>query len=116
MKPWTRDDTKHWIAALEGRLDDISFYLDRTTKWCDDNYIENERTIFMCCFLTCIWVSQMREEDITFVELMEILGVDHATDGDFEEKFYELDPEYLELDHEELLEKAVEKLGNDWDD
>ena len=114
MKPWTRDDTKSWIEALEDRLADISFYLDRTTKWCEDNYIDNEKTIFMCCFLTCIWVSQMRGESITFLELMELLGVD---DGEgFEEKIYELDPQYLDLDHEELLEKAVAKLGDDWED
>jgi hypothetical protein len=116
MRPWTRDDTKCWIEALEGRLEDITYYLDRTTKWCENNYVENDKTVFMCCFLTCIWVSQMRGESISFIELMEILGIDDVVEHKFEEKFYELDPEYLELDHEELLQQAVEKLGYDSDD
>lgn len=112
MKPWTRDDTKNWIDNLEGRLDDIAFYLDKTTNWCDENYIDDERTIFMCCFLTCIWVSNLRGESITYVELMELLGIDEV--DVLEEKIYELDPEYLDLTHIELLTKAVDVLGDKW--
>ena len=114
MTPWTREDTKCWIEALEGRLEDITFYLDRTTQWCEDNYIYDERTVFMCCFLTCIWVSQLRGEDITYIELMELLGVEQAQD--LEEKIFELDDEYLGLEHDQLLIAAVAKLEkDDWD-
>ncbi len=115
MKPWTRDDTKNWIDSLEGRLDDIAHYLELTSEWCDENCIEDDRTVFMCCFLTCIWVSQLRGESITYIELMEMLGIDEVED--LEEKIYELDPEYLDLTHIELLSKAVKVLGNNgWDD
>lgn len=114
MTPWTRDNTREWIDALEGRLYDITYYLDRTLEWCDENDIEDERTIFMCCFLTCIWVSQLRGEPITYVELMEMLGVEEFESP--EEKFYELDSEYVDLEHEELLTKAVEKLDGTWND
>jgi hypothetical protein len=114
MKPWTRDDTKCWIEVLEGRLDDINYYLDRTTQWCEENYIENERTVFICCFLTCIWVSQLRGEDITYIELMELLGIEDIET--LEEKIFSLDAEYLELEHDELLKEAVAKLEKDqWD-
>jgi hypothetical protein len=114
MRPWTREDTKCWIEALEGRLEDITYYLDRTTQWCDDNYVYDERTVFMCCFLTCIWVSQLRGEDITYIELMELLGVEQAQD--LEEKIFELDEEYLDLEHDQLLKAAVAKLEkDDWD-
>lgn len=114
MRPWTRDDTKNWIVSLEGRLDDIAHYLDLTTEWCDENFIDDERTVFMCCFLTCIWVSNLRGESISYIELMEMLGIEEAEDLD--EKIYELDPEYLDLTHNELLRKAVKVLGNGWED
>lgn len=90
------------------------FYLDKTNEWLEDNYVEDDRTAFMCCFLTCIWVSHMRDEPITYIELMELLGVDYAEDP--EEKVYELDKQYADLEHEELLKRAVGKLGDSWDD
>ncbi len=67
----------------------------------------------MCNFITCVWVSYMRNEPITFVELMEILGVkDWEAD---EEKIYELDDRWGELDHYELLEQVVDKFNQEWD-
>lgn len=111
MKYWSRDDTKEWIIQLEHRLDDIDYYLNRTIEWCDEYGIEDDRVVFMCSFLTCIWVSRMRDEPITFVELMEMLGVEEW-DSD-EEKIYELDDEYAQLDHHEFLEKVVLTLDND---
>ena len=114
MEPWTREDTKYWIESLEDRLEDITIYLDRTTQWCEDNYVYDERTVFMCCFLTCIWVSQLRGEDISYIELMELLGIDAAQD--LEEKIFELGAEYLGLRHDELLKTAVAKIEKDsWD-
>jgi hypothetical protein len=106
MKYWSRDDTKEWIIQLEHRIEDIEYYLGRTSQWCDDYGIDDKKVLFMCSFITCIWVSYMRGEPITFVELMEILGVE-TWEAD-EEKIYELDDCWGELDHYELLEKIVE--------
>jgi hypothetical protein len=108
MTPWTRDDTKKWIGILEGRLKDINYYLDKTHKWCEENYIHDDYAIFMCCFLTCIWVSQLRDESITYTELMELLGAEEVKVD--EEKMYELTPEYLELEHDELMHKIIKTL------
>ena len=114
MKYWSRDDTKEWINQLEHRVDDIDYYLDRTLAWCDEYGIDNQRVIFMCSFLTCVWVSQVRGEQITFTELMEMLGVSEwEASDDVEEKVYELDDCYADLDHHELLERAVQKLSHD---
>jgi hypothetical protein len=89
MKYWSRDDTKEWINQLEHRVDDIDYYLDRTLAWCDEYGVYDEKTVFMCSFLTCIWVSQVRGEPITFTELMEMLGVkEWETNSDNEEKIY----------------------------
>ena len=116
MAYWSRDDTKEWIIQLEHRIDDIDHYLNKTLEWCEEYGIENQRVIFMCSFLTCIWVSQVRGEQITFTELMEMLGVaEWETNVDNEEKIYELDECYAELDHHELLERAVIKLSQDDD-
>lgn len=105
-KYWSRDDTKNWYIQLENRIEDIDYYLRRTIDWCNDQGVENERTIFMCSFLTCIWVSSMRGEMITYLELMEMLGIEEIPKD--EEKFYELDPIYANMDHDELLERVVQ--------
>jgi hypothetical protein len=55
----------------------------------------------------------MRGEPITFSEMMEMLGVD-SWDCD-EEKVYELDEKFVDLDHFELLELAVQNFANDED-
>jgi hypothetical protein len=111
MKYWSRDDTKEWINQLEHRIDDIDYYLDRTLAWCDEYGIDNQRVVFMCSFLTCIWVSQVRGEPISFIELMEMLGVEEwETSNDNEDKVYELDECFVNLDHYELLEQAVDRL------
>ncbi len=113
MKYWSRDDTKEWIAQLEHRVEDIGYYLERTAQWCDEYGIDDSKVLFMCNFITCIWVSYMRNEPITFVELMEILGVKDWEDD--EEKIYELDDRWGELDHYELLEQVVDKFNQEWD-
>lgn len=113
MKYWSRDNTKEWIAQLEHRIDDIEYYLDQTLVWCDEYGVYDNKVIFMCSFLTCIWVSQMRGEPITFSEMMEMLGVE-SWDCD-EEKVYELDEKFVDLDHFELLELAVQNFSDDED-
>lgn len=113
MKYWSREDTKEWIAQLEHRLEDIEYYLHRAEEWCDEYGVEDDRVIFMCCFLTCVWVSHMRGEPISFTELMELLGVEEWECD--EDKIYELDEQWADLDHHELLEKAVAKMSEDDD-
>lgn len=113
-KPWTRDDTKEWIIQLEHRIEDIDYYLNRTVEWCEEYGIDDNHVVFMCSFLTCIWVSTMRGEPITFTELMEMLGVEEW-EAD-EEKIYEMDEIWLDLEHHELLEKAVEMCNKEDDE
>lgn len=111
MKPWTRDDTKEWIIQLEHRLEDIDYYLKRTSDWCDDYGIDDYKVVFMCSFLTCVWVSHMRDEPITFIELMELLGVDEWECD--EDKIYELDDRWRDLDHYDLLQNIVDRFNAD---
>ena len=105
MKYWSREDTKAWVAQLEDRIEDISHYIDRTLEWCQEHYIDDDKVIFMCCFLTAIWVSQLRGEPISYIELMEMLGIKDIPDSD--DKFYELDQRFEDLTHKELLATAV---------
>ena len=105
---WTREDTKDWIAQLEHRIDDINYFLQRTVKWCEDNYIYDHDRMFMCSFLTCIWVSYQRSEPITYNELIEMLGLEEMTIE--EDKLYELDEQFANFEHEEMLEFAVKKF------
>jgi hypothetical protein len=105
MNYWSREDTKAWVAQLEDRIEDISHYIDLTLDWCEEQYIDDDKVIFMCCFLTAIWVSQLRGEPISYIELMEMLGIKDIPDG--EDKIYELDSQFEDLTHKELLKMAV---------
>lgn len=111
MNYWSRDNTKDWIHQIENRVEDFQYYVDRTLNWCEQNDVYSEKTILILTFMTCIWVSTMREEPITFSELMEILNL--PLDEKFEDKIYELDDRYKHLDHDQLLEFL---LLNDSDD
>ena len=113
MAYWSRNDTKEWIVQLEHRVQDMDYYLDKASDWCDEYGIDNNNLIFMCSFLTCVWVSNMRGEHITFNELMEILGVDEWDDD--EEKYYELDECWGNLDFHEFLEKVVETYDENYE-
>lgn len=110
MKYWSREDTKAWVAQLEDRIEDISHYIDLTLDWCEEQYIDDDKVIFMCCFLTAIWVSQLRGEPISYIELMEMLGIKDIPDG--EDKIYELDSQFEDLTHKELLKIAVKQFDN----
>lgn len=110
MRPWTRDDTRFWISQLEHRIEDIDYYLKETLEWCEKNYVYDDRQVFMLSFLTVIWVSNMREEPISYIELLEILGVPEMIVGD--DKIYDLGPELLNITHEELLEIVYRDLNS----
>lgn len=109
MHIWTREDTKHWIAQLEHRIEDIDYYLKKTVEWCEDNYVYDDRKVFMLSFLTIIWVSHMREEPISYVELLEILGMPEMIVGD--DKIYDLGPELSNVEHEQLLSIILKDLN-----
>jgi hypothetical protein len=106
MKPWLREDTKEWIAQVEHRIEDIDYYLKRTLEWCEINDVYRDEQVFMCSFLTCIWVCRMRNEQVSYNELLEILGLESHTVPDTD-KLYDLGPMLENLDHEEILNLAV---------
>jgi hypothetical protein len=74
-KHWNIYDTKLWINQLENRIEDIDYYLNQTVKYCEDNNIINNETVFTLSFLTVLWVSYMREEPISRREIFEILCI-----------------------------------------
>ena len=62
------EDTKDWITQIENRLHDLNYYLKRTDAWLAEHNIDDDKIIVICCVLTCIWVSNMRNEHISFLE------------------------------------------------
>lgn len=110
MQIWTREHTRQWIHTLESRIQDIDHYLKSTIAWCEDHYIYDNDTVFMLSFITVLWVSNMRDEPISYNELLEILGLENLKSG--QDCFYDLGDQFLELDHKELLRKAFNKIKN----
>jgi hypothetical protein len=108
MTPWTRDDTKHWVAQLENRIEDIEYYLGEATQWCEDNDIYSDATVFACMLMTVLWVSSQRGEILTKREAMEILGV--VGWEQMEDEEFVLGPDHLNSELEDLLEQVCQKL------
>jgi hypothetical protein len=105
MQYWSRQDTKHWIAQLENRIEDIEYYLKRTISWCEENEVYSDRLIFACLVMTASWVSYMRQEPLSKQEIFEILKVDGWET--VEDGIFEFNAEYDYLEHEELLQMIV---------
>lgn len=105
-KCWTRQDTQHWIAQLELRVDDIDYYLHRAIDWCEYNGIWSDQKVFACCAMTVIWVSHMRGEPISRRELFELLQVQNG--DQIPDAEYTLEPKYLKMDLEDILELVVQ--------
>ena len=107
-KYWSRDDTKTWIAHVENRIEDMDYYLNQTIKFCEENNIINNQTVFTLSFLTVLWVSYMREEPISRREIFEILCVkdwDSLPDAPVE-----LGEKFEDIDFEELLIVVSQQL------
>lgn len=108
MQIWTREHTKNWIRTLETRIQDIDHYLKSTLNWCEDHYIYDNDTVFILSFLTVLWVSQMRNEPISYNELLEILGLENLKSS--RDRICDLGDELSNLDHKELLRKAFNRI------
>lgn len=109
MTPWTRMDTQYWISQLETRIEDIEFYLNRTTEWCNDREINNPHAVMACMIITVLWVSHMRKELVSKREIFELVGVRDWYTAPEEEYF--LSDEYGDMDIDELLDIAASTWG-----
>lgn len=103
--PWTRDNTKHWVAQLENRIEDIEFYLRRTIEWCEENEVYSDNLVFVCSVMTLSWVCHLRGEELSRREVFEILGIDNW--NAIEDAMLEFNPKYEDMQLEELLELVV---------
>lgn len=106
FKPWTRDDTRDWIAQLELRVEDIDYYLQETVQWLEARYEERDEVCFACAMMTLIWVAYQRSEPVTRWEVMEILGI-----KDFEampDEEIELGEKYRGMDLENVLASILD--------
>lgn len=113
MKPWTREDTQYWIAQLENRVEDIDYYLNRTLEWCGNNGVWDQEKIFSLTFVTVLWVSNMRDENISRKEIYEMLGI---KDWDtVEDCVVELGNKLGHLDFEEMLTLVANTLDENKD-
>ena len=111
-KPWTRNDTQEFIHTVESRIEDIDYYLKRTVEWCEKHAVVENKRVIMCCLVTCIWVSSMRNEAISFQELIEYVGIeDDYEDIITMDKVYKVCKEFQALDHEEVLQMLINKAG-----
>jgi hypothetical protein len=108
-QPWFREHTQEWISQLENRLEDIDYYLNRTVAWCEERGITDDQTLMSCAFITCIWVSHMRNEPISYSELLEFVGLSHLM-NDSDDKIYGLGSILGQLDHEEVLQLIAGNL------
>lgn len=105
MKHWSRENTKQWISQLENRIKDMQFYLSITREWCVENEIYDGRLAFVCSIMTLIWVSRLRNEQVSKHELFEILGIKNWETVD--DAVFEITAFYEDMELEELLRFVV---------
>ena len=111
IKPWSREDTQYWIAQLENRIEDIDYYLNRTVEWCENNGVWSNESVFALSFVTVLWVSHMRNEEISRQEIYELLGV---IDFDqIEDAVMELGDQLSGMDWEDMLNLVNTTLSKD---
>ena len=110
MTKWTRDDTHEWISQIENRIEDIWHYIQRATEWCECNYVYADDKVLACMVITVIWVSHMRNEQVSRKEVFEILGFTAAEDLD--DSTYYLNESMINKDLEELLEDVIRAFGD----
>ena len=101
-KFWSLDDTRDWIAQVENRVEDIDYYLRQTVAWCERHNVLDDNRVFMCSFLTIVWVSHQRSEQVSYREMMEILGLGHLEIED--DKIYDLGAQFANMEHEDMLQ------------
>lgn len=106
---WSREDTKNWLFQVRNRLEDFDYYLKETESWCDNHGIVNDAQLFMCYTMTIVWVNHMRGEKLSKSELFEILGFE----VEFSDDLYELNSEFQNLDHTDLLYKVSKDFVKD---
>lgn len=107
MSYWSRDNTRDWINQIENRLEDFYYYLDRTAEWCQQNGVWEARKTLMCSLITCIWVASMRNEQISFTELCELVGV--TIDSPVVDKIYNTCEQFQNIELEEILQILILK-------
>lgn len=100
-KVWSREDTQHWIAQLEHRIEDIDYYLKQTVEWCEERGVYNDQAVFACAMMTVIWVADMRGEQLSKREVLEIIGIEDWYLAD--EQVYELGEKFKGIELESLL-------------
>ena len=107
---WTRSDTQEWIIQIQHRIEDIDYYIMRTVEWCERNGIWADEKVIACMVVTVLWVSHMRNEEISRKEIFEILGFpdeDKPEDG-----IYQLNAQMLGKELEELLDDVIRAFGD----
>lgn len=103
---WTREQTQEWLIQVESRIEDIGYYLARTTEWCDRNEVWSDHKVIACSIVTVIWVCNMRGETISRREIFEILGCPGWEEMD--DTGYGLNNNILSADLEDILAQTIE--------
>lgn len=105
MNPWSREDTRTWIAQLELRVEDLNYYLTETVNWCEQHEVYDDRTVFACAMMTALWVAWQRNEPMTRWELMEILGIKDW--NAYPDESLELGEKFQNLDITDILPRVA---------
>lgn len=110
-RPWSRNDTQEWIAQMETRVADMQYYLGEALLWlASQGYCRPEITI-ACLTMTCVWVSNMRNEQITAHEIMEMIGAS-TEDAKTPNSIFELAPQFKGWDIEEIWYHTVRQYDD----
>lgn len=104
---WTHEDTKLWIHEQYLKLEDIHYYLNATVQWLEAQGHTDRKLVFICSFMTIIWVNHLRGYPTSKQEIFELLEMPVL--DQIKDQLYVLPAVYVQMDieHEELLALVV---------
>lgn len=111
---WDRNSTREWITQLTNRVDDVAYYKKETTDWISKNEITDVNIITKSLIATCIWVSYMRQEPISFGEICDFLGISidimvNPTVSNIDDLYEISDPEYAAIELNDILKEILKE-------
>lgn len=108
MTIWALTDTKLWIHEQYLVIEMMDYYLKSTIDWLEEKQIFDNRQIFICSFMTIIWVNHHLHNRLTTKrEIFELLEIPNWLEVD--DYPYVLPAVYIELglEHEDLLNLVI---------
>ena len=100
-------DTKRYLDKIGSRIRAYHNAMTRAKEYVLENHITGQSTIMNCIIISLLWVSAVREEELSEEELLTFLGFEPEY---AEDKIVSINQEMAEWSLEQVLDYVVENF------